>query len=61
MNGSITTNQILQNNQCWWGKGKIWHKKGKQFTTNDAENANSQIKAWCNEKLPLDEFQKLRD
>ena len=29
---------------------------GKEFTTNGAENANSQIKPWCYEKLPLDEF-----
>ena len=38
------------------GKGKSGITNGKQFITNCAENANSQIKAWCNKKLPLDEF-----
>ena len=44
------------------GKGKMCIANGKEFTTNGAENANSQIKAWCNEELLLDEFiTKLRD
>lgn len=29
-----------------------------EYTTNVAENANSQIKSWCKEKLPLHEFIK---
>ena len=34
----------------------------EEFTTNVAENANSQIKSWCNQKLPLHEFiKKLQD
>ena len=35
---------------------------GKEFITNGAENANSQIKVWCNKKLPINEFiTKIKD
>ena len=27
-----------------------------EYTTNVVENANSQIKSWCDAKLPIDQF-----
>ena len=43
-------------------KRKMWHKNDKEFTTNGAENANSQIKTWYMKNYhPMNLLQKLRD